>query len=267
MTQESYSENANHFAGFQNIWKGGYFEGDPLDPMGPSKYRRLGYMSILHAVYQVCVRPYVKSETVALEIGPGRGAWTKALLPGKEVWCLDAKSREENGIDRYLDHPQNLVYHKVASFSCEMLPDNKFDYLFSFGCLCHVPWDGVTKYAKNLFPKLRSGAHAFWMVADYDKRNAVSAGFPSFDVYARTLPPRALKLLEWWNARSGNRLLGPNHEPPLDKERDNQGDAPGRWYHSGAARTAEMLRKFGYQVVSEDVGLIPRDSMVHFQKP
>jgi len=267
MMKESFSDNTNHFAGFQNIWKGGYFEGDPLDPMGASKYRRLGYISVLYAVYQACVRPHINSRTVALEIGPGRGAWTKALLPSKEVWCLDAKSREENGIDSYLGYPQNLIYHKVSSFSCDMLPDDEFDYLFSFGCLCHVPWNGVMAYARNIFPKLKSGAHAYWMVADYDKRNAVSARFPMFDIYARTLPSKVLKLLEWWNSRSGNRFLGPNHEPSIDKERDGQGDAPGRWYHSGAASTADMLRSVGYQVVSEDVGLVPRDAILHFRKP
>ncbi len=49
-----------------------------------------------------------------------------------------------------------------------MLPDNKFSYLFSFGCFCHISFDGITEYMKKLFPKLREGANCFVMVADYE---------------------------------------------------------------------------------------------------
>src|SRR5688572_8177949 len=36
---------------FHEVWPGGYYEGDPLDPAGASGYGRLGYLSILHVVY------------------------------------------------------------------------------------------------------------------------------------------------------------------------------------------------------------------------
>lgn len=67
------------------LWEGGYYEGDPLDPVGRSSYGAGGYISVLHAVYLTCVRPYVNADTLALELGPGRGAWTRALLPAREV--------------------------------------------------------------------------------------------------------------------------------------------------------------------------------------
>jgi len=59
---------------FQGIWSGGYLEGDPLDPVAKSGYGALGYVSVLHATYLACIKPCITSETVALEIGPGRGA-------------------------------------------------------------------------------------------------------------------------------------------------------------------------------------------------
>ncbi|MEW5816789.1 MAG: hypothetical protein AB1798_15515 [Spirochaetota bacterium] len=263
---KSDKKTVEHFRGFSEIWHGGYFEGDPLDPMGPSKYRRLGYISLLHAVYQVCIRPYIHPKTIALEIGPGRGAWTKGMLCAREVWCLDAKSRDDNRIDEYLGYPSNLVYHQVHDFSCSMLPDDRFTYLFSFGCLCHVPWDGICQYATNLYGKLKEGAEAFWMVADYEKRNEISRNFYRYDVHFRTLPSRVFRVLEWWNRWDSGRYWGPDNEPPLDKESDALQGNPGRWYHSGAARTAEMLRRIGYHVVSEDIGLLPRDALLHFRK-
>lgn len=61
---------------FENLWEGGYFEGDPLNPMERSSYGQLGFMSILHATYLRCIRPYIKNYTVSLEIGPG---WKRFL--------------------------------------------------------------------------------------------------------------------------------------------------------------------------------------------
>ena len=64
---------------FSNIWDGGYFEGDSLDPISASSYGVFGYTSMLNVIYQACIKPYVNRSTVALEIGPGRGAFTKAI--------------------------------------------------------------------------------------------------------------------------------------------------------------------------------------------
>ncbi|HDY88004.1 MAG TPA: hypothetical protein ENH82_07825 [bacterium] len=81
---------------FNGLWKGGYFMGDPFNPVGRSCYEDMGYISIIHAIYQVCIRPYIKNNTTVLEIDQGRGAWTKTMLTAKEIWCRDALSAEYN---------------------------------------------------------------------------------------------------------------------------------------------------------------------------
>ena len=50
---------------FQTLWKGGYHEGDPLEPMARSGYGPYGYMSVLHATYLCCIRPHVNENTLA----------------------------------------------------------------------------------------------------------------------------------------------------------------------------------------------------------
>ena len=247
---------------FHEVWPGGYYEGDPLDPAGESNYGRLGYLSILHAVYLVCIRPYITPETIALEIGPGRGAWTKTMLNAKEVWCLDAKSREANSIDTYLGYPSNLVYHKVEDFSCRELPDNKFDFLFSFGAFCHISWDGTAQYMTNLYPKLRSGATAFVMIADYEHNNRVRDNEHRYDVVSRILNRSRLWRLQ-------RRLRRVHSEPAasfLGLEEDME-PSPGRWYNTGTDRMAGLLKDLGYVVVQPDIELVPRDAIVHFRKP
>src|SRR3984885_5008420 len=87
-----------------DFWKDGYYEGGPLDPMGRSRYGVYGYNSILYTVYSGCIRPYITPETTALEIGPSRGAWTKAILKRgcRKVYAVDAAPPEHTGFWKYI---------------------------------------------------------------------------------------------------------------------------------------------------------------------
>jgi hypothetical protein len=120
---ERLQKELNSFAG---LWDSGYYEGNPLDPMSRSSYNIMGYMSILHVVYLTCIKPYINENSIVLEIGPGRGAWTKTFLQAKEVWCLDALSAEHNKFWDYIGHASNVQYYQVSDFTCSMLPEDTF---------------------------------------------------------------------------------------------------------------------------------------------
>jgi hypothetical protein len=126
---------------FKHLWKGGYFEGDPLIPLGRSSYGQLNYMSVLHATYLRCIKPYIDSRSVVLEIGPGKGAWTKCMLSAREVWALDALPETHNGFYQYLGNPENVKYFQVSDFECSMLPEDILVICFHLGvCVTfHLP--------------------------------------------------------------------------------------------------------------------------------
>jgi hypothetical protein len=243
---------------FQKLWRGGYFEGQPLDPLAPSAYHHLGFISILHATYLRCIKPYVTKRSASLEIGPGRGAWTRCLLPSKEVYALDALSAEHNGFFQYLGNPANVKYFQVQDFECEMLPENHFDFMFSHGCLCHVSFDGISQYAKNIFGKMKSGSECFWMVADYEKFNAAYATFSIWDALPSSVPAQGKILLEQLK-----QLAQKVHHVSLEEDLT---PAPGRWFNAGIARTCAMLENVGYEIVDPDVGTNLRDPIIHFRK-
>lgn len=248
---------------FQNLWKGGFYEGDPLDPMGASGYRSIGYMSVLHVVYLTCIKPYVSPHSVVIEIGPGRGCWTKAFLNAQEIWCLDALSAEHNDFWSYLGCPTNVKYFQVQDFGCDMLPEDKFDYLFSFGCFCHISFESITEYAKNLYPKLKKGAHCFVMIADYDKYNITLDNIKSLSIERIFSQRRRYTPLLWlWKLINDDLVSVPKR---LDKDEDDV-PSPGRWYHAGVERTCGMLEELGYKIVEPDVGIIYRDPIIHFTK-
>jgi hypothetical protein len=244
---------------FQTLWKGGYFEGQPLDPLGPSAYLHMGFISMLHATYLRCVKPYVNAQTVSLEIGPGRGAWTRCLLPSKEIYALDALSAAHNNIFAYLGNPKNLKYFQVSDFECRDLPENHFNFMFSHGCLCHVSFDGITQYAQNIFPKLKTGSNCFWMVADYDKYNRAYTNLSIWNALAGIVPAAGRPLVEQLKQMT-------TKVARLDPDKDDTPE-PGRWYHAGTTRTCEMLQSTGYEIVDSDVGTNLRDPIIHFKKP
>lgn len=150
-------------------WEGGYYEGDPLNPFSQSSYKSLSFMSILYATYLLCIKPYINEEVTALEIGPGRGAWSKCMLGFKKLIVMDPISAEETHFYDYVGRHENVHYEKIEDFSCSFLDDNSIGYMFSFGCLCHVPFDGIVAYAENLYPKLKTGAACFWMISDSEQ--------------------------------------------------------------------------------------------------
>ena len=252
---------------FQDIWKSGYYEGNPLDPLSSSTYQQIGYISVLHATYLKCIEPYIASDTVALEIGPGRGAWTKTMLQAKEVWAIDARSDKDNCFSEYLHNPENVKYIKINDFECKELPNDKFTYMFSFGCLCHVSFEGITEYAVNLYPKLIHGSNCFWMIADYDKYNNAMRSIDNLSIWTAVSPrSRKLALLKYmfglFSKIERRRSLNQQCKLP---DKDNL-PSPGRWFHSGTERTCSMLTEAGYQIVSPDVGTILRDPIIHFRK-
>lgn len=260
MSKEKLSEEIRSFNG---LWQGGYYEGNPLEPLAKSNYGNYGYISILHATYLRCVKPYIKAETTALEIGPGRGAWTKAMLGAKEVWALDALSAEYNRFFEYLNHPKNVRYLQVKDFECRELPENHFDYMFSFGCLCHISFDGIGAYAKNIFPKLKSGAECFWLVADKRKYNEYVANAERFDIWQGLAPQRK----SMTPVKIVFETLSKATKPNFVKIDPFANGEQGQWYDAGAERTAEMLELVGYKVLDSDVGTVPRDPILHFVKP
>lgn len=252
----------NELKSFKKLWRGGYYEGDPLDPVGMSGYGKFGFISSLHATYLRCIKPYVDNRTVSLEIGPGRGAWTKALLPSREVVVLDALPPEHNAFFEYLGYPSNVVYHQVADFECDMLPEDHFTYMFSFGCLCHVSFEGVTRYAESLFSRLKAGSNCFWMVADYDKYNHALSNLDRLSIWA--MMPKERK---YWLLKQALKLFMKRERIAFKDKIEDQVPRPGRWYHSGIERTCTMLEKTGFQVLDPDVGTCLRDPIIHFMKP
>jgi len=255
-------------ASFQGLWPGGFFEGDPSDPAF-GLWGVTSFLGVSHAVYLGCCKPYVNPSTVVLEIGCGRGAWTKLMLHARELYCLDALSAEHNRFHEYVGRHSHVVYIQVQDFSLREIPLDSIDFVFSYDALCHVSFAGISEYAENLFPRMRKGAHAIWMVADCGKYNAFLRRQAQLCVLNALFPRRDLFLLRGLHRLIVSGIVAWNNRryrlAPLSATEDDI-PRPGRWYNAGTARTCEMLRACGFTVLDPDMGFDFRSPLIHFCK-
>ena len=250
---------------FRDLWPGGYFVADPEQTLAP--YLMHSMMGHHHVVYLTCVRPWITPRTHALEIGCGRGAWTRLMLGAEEVTCVDALSAEHNAFHAYVGDVPNVHYHQVEDFSLGMVPDESVDYVFSYEALCHVSFAGIGAYARSLSRVMKSGAHGFLMVADYRKYNAFVDALGSTNALVAMLPKRRYLVVRgtgaWLIRRYAAWVARRRRIRHLALNEDSV-PRPGRWYHAGAAETCRMLREVGFTVLDEDMGVDPASPMIHF---
>lgn len=253
---------------FRDVWPGGYYGGDPADPAF-GLWGLTSFIGVSHAVYLACIKPYVNDRATVLEIGCGRGAWTRLMLGAREIYCLDALPPEHNRFDEYVGRHDHVHYVTVEDFSLKEVPLAAIDFVFSYDALCHVSFAGISEYARNLFARMRPGAQGFWMVADFRKYNEFISRQNRYNVlqcllprqkhpFARKLLERVIFLLNGWNARRYQLA-------PLDECEDDLA-RPGRWYHAGVTRACEMLERNGFTIVQADMGFDFRSPLIHFRK-
>lgn len=268
------TEDKGFFEQFQETWEGGYYEGDPMDPMGGSSYGLYGYIGTLHAVYLACIRPYVGKDTVALEIGPGRGAWSKTILARncKRLYAVDAAPAEHTRFWDHVGHNERATYVVTKDFELSDIPDNSIDFFFSFGVFCHLPQEMCESYVRTLARKMKPGANGFVIYADFDKYNRC------LDEYGRTSLKRYFdrqKRLIWLPVRWGYAAAWSLFRSKIDLPRiykeggDNLRDEKGRapWFHWGVENACRAFESAGFEVIDPDIEAINRDPATHFRKP
>ena len=228
---------------------------------------------------RLCIKPHVGPGTNVLEIGPGRGAWTKAMLAANEIWCLDVNAAEHNGFWAHVgeENRHKVRYLQVDDFSCAGLPDEHFDFLFSYGTFCHVPIEGQRLYIRNLLGKMRRGAAAAIMIGDFDKYNAAVRTYGNLTLSLRRYPP-ALRagrklidlgrtVLDAASLLTGRRPAHMLFDPMRLRDKHATDRAQGAWFHWGVEETCRFAASVGWEVVNPDVGLCVRDPLILLRRP
>jgi len=183
------------------------------------------------------VRPYLEDSSTVLELGPGRGSWTRALLrsaPRGRVHTVDF-----HDVTQWLDvdnYDGRLVCNRVEDNSFASVPDETFDLFFSFGALCHNTTSAIAEIMANSLPKMRPGALAVHQYGDWQKLSALGWHDDRHGVHA-------------WNQRIPDEHEW-NHWPRNDPE-----------------TMAAVCRDAGWIVEEADLGVFRRDSVIRLRAP
>jgi SAM-dependent methyltransferase len=183
-------------------------------------------------VFLKAVLPYIKSNSVVLELGPGKGSWSRAILkhiPHGELHTVDFQN-----VEQWLDPGKfqgRLTCHKVEDNSFSCIQDNYFDFFWSFGVLCHNNVKHIKEILQNSLPKLKPGGIAVHQYADWDKLEAYGWEKGTIPLEFKEKPDDSI----WWPRNTQQTMRS-------------------------------LAESAGWSVVCSDLSLVKRDSIIVLKK-
>jgi len=123
------------------------------------------------------IRPYVRRDHHAVEIGVGGGRWTQYLLRFEKLYLVDYYDELLREVRKTFDQP-NMTFIKNNGTDFPGIPANSIDFLFTFGTFVHLDLHLIEGYLKNIRNILKPGGNAVIQYADQNKALAQqNAGF------------------------------------------------------------------------------------------
>lgn len=201
----------------------------------PNRVRRLEEKKIggsYRRVFNLAIRPYLRSDSSVMELGPGNGAWSRAMLksiPNGNLATIDYQ--DVSGWLKPEQYGGRLHCHQVVDNSFDCIADDSIDFFWSMGVLCHNNQDHIYEILRHSIAKMRSGAMACHQYSDWGKLNQFG--------WERGGVPSEFQELDddqiWWPRNSKSEMKG-------------------------------IAEAAGWQVVSTDLDLVQRDSMILLTK-
>jgi SAM-dependent methyltransferase len=185
-------------------------------------------------VFHKAVVPFLTPDSKVLELGPGRGSWSRAILkyiPSGELHVVDFQN-----VKKWLKpekYDGRLICHKVEDNSFAGFKDEYFDFFWSFGVLCHNNIEQIRKILASALKIMKSNGVAVHHYGDWDK----------LDKYG-------------WGGKSN-----------IPVEFKNMPDEEIWWPHNDQQSMRTVAKEAGWIVESTDLGLVKRDSIIYIRKP
>ena len=184
-------------------------------------------------VFRKALQPYLRPDTRVLELGPGKGSWSRAILryiPDGKLHTVDFQD-----VTQWLKpekYSGQLICHRVHDNSFEGLPDEYFDVFWSFGVLCHNNASSILQILRYARAKMKPEAVAVHQYGNWEKLEAFG--------WDRGGVPHEFKSKvdeEIWWPRNDQRLM------------------------------TRLATDAGWEVVTADLNLLKRDSLILLRNP
>lgn len=184
-------------------------------------------------VFKKALQPHLRPNARVLELGPGKGSWSRAILqhiPEGELHTVDFQD-----VTQWLK-PENysgrLICHRVLDNRFDGLPDGYFDVFWSFGVLCHNEASSILHILTRARDKMKPGAVSVHQYGNWEKLEAFG-----------------------WN-RGG-----------VPQEFRSRNDAEIWWPRNDQRLMSRLATEAGWQVLRADLNLLERDSLILLRNP
>jgi len=184
-------------------------------------------------IFNDLVKPRLGSDRVVLEIGPGKGSWTRAVLNHHDgvLHVVDRLDLEDMLRAACPSAGDRLRVHQTKSNNYEFLDDREIDFAFSIGVFVHIPLKEIALILERLHPKMKPGGEAIIHDSNWAKLDAWTGG-------------------DWTRARV----------PPWFKDPTNRRV----WWTQNDCTTMESIaRRCGWNVIDADLDCYGSCSVLH----
>jgi len=133
-----------------------------------SEEKRIG--GSYRQVFNEAIRPFVNADSNVMELGPGKGAWTRSimkLIPEGTLQTVDFQD-----VSKWLEperYQGRLTCHQVADNAFSCIEDESIDFFWSMGVLCHNNNQHIRQLLTNSLSKVKSGGYACHQFGDWGK--------------------------------------------------------------------------------------------------
>lgn len=211
----------------------GYDSGNVIGLL-PNKIRRGEEKRIggsYRRVFKRAILPFLKPDSVVMELGPGNGAWSRAILshiPNGKLITVDYQD-----VTKWLNPEQfggRLECFQVTENSFSSIEDQSIDFFWSMGVLCHNNKKHIREILTNARPKLKHGSYACHQYASWDKLERYGWNRGGVPTEFRDLPDDEI----WW-------------------PRNNQQDM------------ISLSTEAGWSIIKADMNLLRRDGIIQLR--
>ena len=211
----------------------GYSSGEVLaerpDEQRMLEERRIG--GSYRYFFTKAVLPLLKEGMHVLELGPGAGSWTRALLsvPGITVHTCDFQD-----VTPWLkpeEYAGRLICHQVTDNSFSCIEDESIDLFFSFGVLVHCNQPLIEEILQNALKKVKPAGTALHNYNDWKKLDTYGWEQGGIPTSFASLPDDQI----WW---------------PRNTAQDMQA----------------LAQRAGWMVTNPDMGYFKRDGIILLAK-
>jgi cyclopropane fatty-acyl-phospholipid synthase-like methyltransferase len=188
----------------KSAFSDGYWSGDILDPVPSSTrvHQEILIGGSYRDAFNRALFPFLRPDARVLELGPGRGSWTRAILEYVTEGVVHAVDFQD--VRQWLrpeEYGGRLICHKVDGFLLDCVPDEFFDVCWSFGVLCHHTVEQIGEVLTTTRRKMRTGGVAIHQYAELNKF------YSSGRVAAMPELGNADPATSWWPANSCDAMM------------------------------------------------------------